>query len=455
MIDLNFGYTGTENFQPGRQYGFFPSVALGWVISSYDFVKNNWPQINLLKIRASYGTVGNDRIANDRFPYLSLVNSGYTSPWSSQMTYIVQESRIGADNLLWEKGTKANLGFEGRLLNDRLSFVVDFFNDVRDGIFMRRVQVPSYAGLPNLPFGNVGKMRSYGTDGNISYMHEINKDMFFTIRGNYTFSKNNVIDWEEANPKYPFQEMGGYPHNAIRGYQSMGLFKDQNDIETSPIQTFGSVLPGDIKFRDVNGDGRIDSDDRVPLSFSNYPLLMYGFGGEFRYKMFTVGVMFKGTGKTDVFHVGFSDHQVGNNGSGYLPFYNGNRGNVLTMANNPRNRWIPREYAEANNMDMSLAENPNARFPRLYYGRNNNNSQLSDFFKADARYLRLQEVTVNYNLRKPALQKVRISSIDFQLIGSNLYLWDKIKLFDPEQAKFNGNVYPIPTVVTLQIYINL
>ena len=456
MIDLNFGYTGSENFQPGRQYGFFPSVALGWVLSSYDYVKENMPWVNLFKIRASYGTAGNDRISdNRRFPYLNTMLSEYANPWGSSMVYGVYESVIGADNLNWEKATKANLGVEGRFLNDRISFVVDVFNDVRDGIFMQRVQVPGYAGLPTMPYGNVGKMRSYGSDGNASYLHELNKDMSFTLRANFTYSKNSVMDWEEANPKYPYQEMGGYPHNAVRGYQAIGLFKDMQDIYTSPLQTFGSYMPGDIKYRDVNGDGRIDNDDKVPLSYSNYPLLMFGFGGEFRYKQFTVGILFKGTGKTDAFHVGYYDDKVSDNGNGYFPFYNGQFGNVLTMANNPKNRWIPVEYALANGIDPSLAENPNARFPRLFYGRNNNNAQLSDYFKNDARYLRLQEITVNYNFRKPVLQKIGVSSIDFQLVGNNLYLWDKVKLFDPEQAKFNGNVYPIPTTVTLQVYINL
>ena len=456
MIDFNFGFTGSENFQPGRQYGFFPSVAVGWVVSSYDYVKENLPWVNLFKIRGSYGTTGNDRISGGtRFPYLSLMTNTMSSVWGANSVFGVYETRIGADNLIWEVATKADLGFEGRFLNDRLSFVLDFFNDVRSDIFMRRVQVPSYAGLPNMPYGNVGKMKSYGSDGNVSYMHELNKDMNFTVRGNFTYSKNNVIDWEEANPKYPYQEAGGYPNGAVSGYQSLGLFKDVNDINTSPIQSFGSVLPGDIKYRDVNGDGLVNVDDRVPLAFSNYPLLMYGFGGEFHYKKFTVGIMFKGTGKTDVFHVGWSDSQISDNGNGYFPFYNGLYGNVLTMANDPKNRWIPLEYAEANHIDPSLAENPNARFPRLYYGRNNNNAQLSDFFKGDARYLRLQEVTINYNWKQPVLKKIGISSIDFQVIGSNLYIWDRIKYFDPEQAKFNGNVYPIPLNITLQLYINL
>jgi hypothetical protein len=326
--------------------------------------------------------------------------------------------------------------------------VFDIFNDQRDGIFMERVQIPDYAGLITMPFGNVGKMKSYGADGNASFTHPFNKETSFTVRGNFTYSKNNVQNWEEANPKYPYQEASDYPLGTIRGYQAIGLFKDWDDVRNSPAQ-FGRLMPGDIKYRDVNGDGVINSDDRVPLSYSTYPLLMYGFGGEFRYKNLTVGVLFKGTGKTDFFHVGQG------NGTGYVPFYQGVNGNVLTIANDPKNRWIPKEYALANGIDPALAENPNARFPRLTYGYNENNSQLSDFWKGDSRYLRLQEVTINYNLRNPFLQKIKVQSIDFQLIGSNLLVWDKVKLFDPEQAQRNGEVYPIPTTYTLQMYINL
>lgn len=457
MIDLNFGYTGSENFQPGRQYGFFPSVAIGWVLTGYDFVKNNMPWMDLLKIRGSYGQVGNDRISNDRrFPYLTTVADLQVWPWgASSWVYGVRETQLGADNLQWEKATKANVGIEGRFLGDKLEFVVDVFNDIRDGIFMQRVQVPGYAGLITMPYGNVGKMRSYGTDGNISYKHEFNKDMRFTVRANYTYSKNDVKDWEEANPKYPYQSYMGYPHNAVRGYQSLGLFKDEHDIATSPQQSFGSVMPGDIKYRDVNGDGIVNEDDKVPLTYlagaakDNPPMLMYGFGGEFGYKNLTIGVMFKGTGNVDVLHV------KDGVGYGYMPFYAGQEGNVLTLANDPKNRWIPKDYAAANGIDPSLAENPDARFPRLYYGLNSNNTQTSDFWKSNARYLRLSEVTVNYNLRNAALRKLGISSLDFQLVGSNLYVWDKIKIFDPEQAYANGNVYPIPTTFTLQLYINL
>ena len=448
LVNFNFGYTGSENFQPGKQYGFFPSIAVGWIPTGYEYVKENMPWLGFLKFRASYGTVGNDKISSRRFPYLTMVSSSIVNPWGSNGVEGVSESTVGADNLKWERAIKANFGIEGHLFKDKVKFVVDFFNDKRNGIFMQRVQVPNYAGLVSLPYGNVGKMISYGADGNASYTHAINKDMNFTFRGNFTFSKNDVKNWEEANPKYPYQEASGYPYGNIRGYHAVGLFKDQDDVDNSPAQ-FGTVQPGDIKYKDVNGDGQIDSDDRIPLSYSTYPLLMYGFGGEFQYKGFSLGVLFRGTGKTDFFSVGDG------NGEGYVPFYNGVYGNVLTLANDLSNRWIPKEYAAEQGIDPKLAENPNARFPRLTYGYNTNNYQLSDFWKGDSRYLRLQEVTINYKLKTSWLRKASISSVDLQLVGNNLYVWDKEKLFDPEQANRNGQVYPIPATFTFQMYIHL
>lgn len=454
MVDFNFGYTGSENFQPGRQFGFFPSIALGWIPTNYDVIKEKIPFLNFFKIRASYGQVGNDRITNHRFPYLTIVRRSLYSPFGSNAVEGLMEYYTGADNLIWEKSTKLDLGIEGRLFDEKLTFVVDFFNDQRDGIFQRRVQVPGYVGLSSMPFSNVGKMESYGADGNVSYTQNFTKDMSATIRGNFTFSKNNVQNWEEANPKYPYQEISGYPLNVVRGYQALGLFKDEKDIETSPVQTFGSVMPGDIKYRDVNGDGRITSDDQVPLTYNPYPLLMYGFGGEFRYKQLTLGVLFKGTGNTDYFHNSFYIQDHGTNGIGYVPFHSGKTGNILTIVNDPKNRWIPMDYALANGIDPALAENPNARFPRLQYGHNNNNSQLSDFWKGNSRYLRLQEITLNYNLRQAFLTKIGIKSLDLQLVANNLCVWDKVKLFDPEQAHYNGRVYPIPTTYTLQLYVH-
>lgn len=457
LLDVNFGYTGSENFQPGRQYGFFPSVALGWVPTGYKFMKEAAPWLNYLKIRASYGTVGNDRISSIRFPYLTKVNQGNGTVWGVPDIETINETRIGADNLAWEKAIKSNLGIEGKLFNNSIDFVVDIFKDQRNGIFQQRVQVPEYVGVISNPFANVGRMKSSGIDGNISYTTNPSKDIGFTLRGNFTYSKNVVQNWEQAYLEYPYLEYNGYPYNSIRGYQALGLFKDEDDIKYSPQQTFGEVLPGDIKYKDVNGDGTIDKLDMVPLTHSNYPLAMFGLGGEFRYKKLTLGVLFKGTGRTSFFYVGQPttvNDVTKTNGMGYMPFFEGDLGNVLTMAADPRNRWIPRDYAIANGIDPALAENPNARFPRLQYGNNNNNSQLSTFWQGDARYVRLEEVTLNYNIKPSFLKTIGVSSMDLQLVGSNLYVWDNVKIFDPEQAAWNGRKYPIPTTYSFQVYVN-
>jgi len=467
MVDFNFGYTGSENFEPGKQFGFFPSVALGWIPTQYNWMKDNASWISYLKIRGSYGTVGSDRIADHRFPFMTIVGEGVGTGWGSTLNG-VSELQFGANNLMWERALKSNVGIEANFFNDRLTFVVDFFNDKRENIFQRRETIPGYVGLiwSSRPYGNVGSMRSYGSDGNVAYMHEINKDWSFTIRGNYTFSDNEVLYWEELPTRFPYQMREGYPHNAQKGYIATGLFKDDDDITFSARQSFGGfkVMPGDIKYKDVNGDGVINSDDMVALSNPRFPRLMYGFGGELKYKNFTLGVLFRGTGKTDFYHVGydkdrinrFTDVNYSPNGYGYVPFYYGRLGNVLTMVKDPANRWVPREYAEAHSdvIDPSKAENPNARFPRLSYGYNANNSQLSTFWKNDARYLRLQEVTLNYNIRGEFLKKIGMTSADVQFVGQNLYLWDKVKDWDPEQGYRNGLAYPIPSRYTLQIYLN-
>lgn len=446
MLDVNFGYTGSENFIPGKQFGFFPSFALGWIPTNYLFIQDNFKWIDLIKVRASYGMVGNDRIGGERFPYLNRVSQQYSSVWgASSAVERVGISRVGADNLIWEVSKQANLGLDVGLLDNNLTATVDVFNYRRDGIFQPRVQVPDFVGLPNMPYGNVGKMESWGSDGNIAYTHIINNDMDFTIRGNYTFAQNKILNYEKTYDEYPYQDYTGLPDNVWRGFQCLGFFTDEDDIKYSPKQSWGEVKPGDLKYKDINGDGKVDDDDKVPISYRQmFPQLMYGFGGQFRYKDITLGILFKGTGKVDYYR----------NNTGYIPFNDGEIGNVLEQFNDPSTRWIPRAYVEAHGMDPALAENPNAQLPRLQYGNNTNNIQLSDFWKGDARYLRLQEVTVNYNLRNNFLKEIGITSLDLQLVGNNLYVWDKVKIFDPEQADKVGRVYPIPAIYSFQMYVN-
>jgi len=463
LFDFNFGYTGSENFERGRRFGFFPSISFGWVPTQYDFTKTQLPWLSFFKIRASYGQVGNDRLSgNQRFPYLTLVSENQSLGWGYTSGNLggggISETSIGANNLMWEVANKKNLGIDAQFLKDNLRFSIDFWEDNRDGIFQRRANIPLYAGLVSMPMGNVGKMKSWGSEANISYMHELSKKMDFTVRANYTYAINKVINWEQAPQPYPYQQLTAFPHQTIRGYVALGLFEDEQDVLSSPRQTFmNNVLPGDIKYKDVNGDGLINDDDRVPLSYPTYPRLNFGIGGEFRWYNFTVSILFRGTGNNTYYRVGQNITQFSNttsNGMGYVPFHGGEVGNVLDIAADPRNRWIPMEYALANGIDPALAENPNALFPRLHFTRNANNSVLSTFWQSNKQYFRFQELMLSYKWRSKALNKVGIRNVDLQLVGNNLYKWDYVKIFDPEQAQYNGRAYPIPIRITFQTYIH-
>ena len=445
FIDANFGLNGSENFQPGRQYGFFPSAALAWVPSSYDWVADNAAWLSFLKFRVSYGMVGNDQIATTRFPYMTLINSAQDGKTIWGGTGTLTEGQVGADNLVWEKAKKFDAGMDIHLFDDKFSATVDYFRDQRDAIFQQRTQVPAYVGLVSMPYGNVGSMKSWGGDGNFEYLQTVNRDFNFTLRGNFTLSKNKIINWEEAKQPYTYLEKNGYANNVQRGYIALGLFENQEEIDMSPSQ-FGNVRPGDIKYKDVNGDGVINSDDKVPLfAYSGIPQFMYGFGCSAEYKGWTLNVLFRGTGH-NYFLYGGSD---GSNFDGYMPFNKGYQGNVLTLADDVSNRWIAADYS-----GDPATENPNARFPRLYYGTNVNNTQPSTFWLGDARYLRLQEVSLNYRWKAAFMKHAGLSSIDIQLLCENLAVWDSVKIYDPEQATACGQAYPIPGRYALQMQLN-
>jgi hypothetical protein len=239
-------------------------------------------------------------------------------------------------------------------------------------------------------------------------------------------------------PRYPYLAQKGNSFGITRGLISLGLFSDEEDVKNSPTQ-FGSVLPGDIKYQDVNGDGIINSDDIVPIGNARIPKIQYGFAGSAKWKGIDLNIFFRGSGKSDFFF----------GGTGFYPFAGERLGNVLSIVNDQKNRWTPASYS-----GDPATENPNARFPRLTYGNNTNNNRASTFWMADASYLRLKTIELGYTLPKRITEKMSMSNLRLSLIGDNLYVWDKVKFWDPEQASTNGAVYPLTRSYTLVLQMS-
>ncbi|UVV58320.1 TonB-dependent receptor [Bacteroides thetaiotaomicron] len=236
------------------------------------------PWVEMLKIRASYGEVGNDIIGGRRFPYIGLVNSHPDGDYSfgefgTNKIQGYRNGTIGTPNLTWEVAKKYNLGFDLSLFHGKFTGVADIFLDKRDDIFMTRSHMPETTGLADkAPMANVGKMKSYGFDWNAAYSDQIGQ-VKFTIRANMTYQNTEILDKDEAANELWYKMEKGFRMNQTRGLIAMGLFKDEEDVRSSPRQDFGGkeVLPGDIKYKDVNGDGVVNNDDIVPIGYRTVP----------------------------------------------------------------------------------------------------------------------------------------------------------------------------------------
>ena len=439
MVEFNMGYTGSEAFEKGKKFGWFPAVSLGWSPTQYKWYQDRNFFVNYLKFRASYGIVGNDRLTWDdsvRFPYLTLVGSSGSGIWNNGTG--LTETQVGSSNLRWEKAKKYNFGIDARFFHERFELTMDFFKDIRSGIYQQRQSVPEEVGMVSLPWANVGEMKSWGADGHISYTQPFGRgnDKYLVVRANYTQSMNEITHYEEDIKRYPYQSAVGYQNGINRGLIALGLFKDETDIQNSPRQDFGTYMPGDIKYKDVNGDGVVNSDDVVPLKYSYVPQIQYGFATEFNWKNFNVSVLFEGVSRVTYFR----------GGNMYQPFSGSKTGNVITDFADPSNRWISREIS-----GTAATENPNAKYPRLYYGGSGNNSQNSTFWLADGSYLRLKNVQISYTLKNDFFAKFGLQKAVISVIGDNLAVWSKEKILDPSQAGDNGTAYPLQRVYTLQL----
>lgn len=446
FADFNFGYNGSENFADGHRFGFFPAVSAAWNVAEEPIIKKNLKWMNMFKIRYSFGKVGNDvlKIGDDeyRFPYLYTIGdgSGYTwADYNYNNSYSGKRyTDLASNYATWEIATKHDLGVDLALFNDKFTATVDYFHEQREGIWMERKYLPSIVGLGSNPRANVGKVLSEGFDGNFAFREKINK-IDIAVRGNITYSQNTILEKDEENNVYPYQMERDYRVNQAKGLIALGLFKDYDDIRNSPKQEFGTVQPGDIKYKDVNGDGVVNDGDKVAIGATTKPNMIYGFGISASWKGLDVNVHFQGAGKTSFFIEGATVHA----------FSAGEWGNILSDVANS-NRWIDHEIS-----GTMATENPNASYPRLSYGGNSNNYRQSTFWLRNGSYLRLKTLELGYSIPKPLVNKIRFNNIRLFLRGSNLLTFSSFKLWDPELGSSTGTEYPLAKSLTLGLSVNL
>ena len=435
LAEFNFGYNGSENFRKGSRYGFFPSASLGWVVSGEEF----WQRSGFLKdiyfkLRGSYGVVGNDQISNDRFLYLSTVNTNANGGlFGSSQTGIVgySEYKIGAD-VTWEKAYKADIGIELRFLKDRLSLQGDFFDEDRRDILLERKSIPNVTGISTAVYANMGHVRNRGVDAVLEWRDTSPGGFYYSFYGNFTYAHNHIVEDDTPHPRYDWLETRGRRIDQPFGYIALGFFTCEEEIADSPTQTFMTeVRPGDVKYLDLNGDGKITPDDRAPIGFARTPEIMFGFGGSMAYK--GVDFSFSFTGATRVSTFLMSEDMLPY--SLEYPRYNISREYY-------DNRWIP-----------GAADNSKAKYPAVINGNNPNNYQKSTLYLRDASYLRLKSAEIGYTLPERWSRKLRIEKIRVFVNGTNLFCLDGLKIVDPEADTGTGN-YPQQRTINGGVQIN-
>ena len=438
LLDANMGYNGSEQFSPKNRFGFFPSFAVGWVVSNENFLKGN-KVITNLKLRASYGKVGSDKIGNNRFLYLS--NHTYSSSGGVAVGGYgtIYENRPGNYNLQWEVSKKQNYGIDLQLWSD-WSITFDYFIEQRSKILKTQGMAPQFAGVPQWPYLNLGVVDNSGCELEINYNKSFNKDLFLSVKGNFSYNHNKVKFWDEvpyADGYYYQYRTTGQSLNQTFGYKidwsnGNGYFNtqeeldkytegyvDENGVEHKGITYNLSTAPqlGDFKYIDQNGDGIIDEKDRVPIGYTNVPRVSYGLNVSLNYKWFDFTVFLQGVGKYSSYYSGQGV---------YENIYQG------TFFKYHKTAWTAERYAAGQKIT----------YPRLSTGETCSKIQ-NDFFVMDRAFIRLKAIELGYTLPSNALRAIGINKVRVYFRGDNLVTWDRLRTSttDPEQTDQIG--YPI------------
>lgn len=435
FAEFNMGYNGSENFARGHRFGFFPAGAVGYMVSNEDFWQPLSHVVNVLKLKSSYGLVGNDQIGGGRrFIYEETIvydNNNYS--FGSTGQYAPGRIRMGDPanpNVSWEKAYKFNVGAEISLFNS-LRIEGDYFHENRKGIFLQRAGLAGLVGLSTTPWVNVGKMKNQGFDGTLEFRRRVG-EVNLTALANYTYAQNIIVDNDEPDWNYRYRNRKGKPWGQPFGLIALSLFESQEEIDNSPTQSFGTVRPGDIKYLDVNGDGVVDTSDEVAIGYPSMPQVNYGFGTTLQWREFDCNLFFQGIARTSLFVSGGS-------------IYGFTSGNLSRSAINEdvyHNRWT------VDNPD------PNAIYPRLDAQNNQNNNRTSTWRMHDASFLRLKNIELGYTLPRKLTEQFYVNNLRFYLSGVNVLTFSKFKLWDPERGGGEGAAYPPNRVFTFGMNIN-
>lgn len=447
LLESSFGLTGSENFAKGYRYGIFPSIGAAWYVSNESFMKGIEDVINKLKIRASYGLTGNDNVGGARFPYRGTLTTnapGYSYGFAdgagggaanSPGNGII-EGTFAAPYLSWEIEEKKNIGLDLGLLRGRIDMSIDFFKNDRRDILMQRKTISAMTGFRQAPFQNFGRMSNSGIDGNVIFKQNIN-DIALMFRGNLTYAKNKIVEYDEVKPKYAYQTYTGQSLGKPLLYIDDGLYTDDDfiittnpadgsktyELKESLPKPAALVMPGDIKYKDLNGDGKIDSYDRTYNHgyYSENPEWVYGFGIQGDYKGFYAGVFFQGVANCSVNLAGGT----------FIPFAGGDI-------------YAVRKEALTSHWSSRNPTNQNVIFPRLHSDSFNHNAFASTWWYRSGNFIRFKNLEFGYNFDSKILQNHWVKKARIYIQGNNLAVWDDIKMWDPELGSASsGQQYPI------------
>ena len=438
MVDLNAGYNGSENFAPDKRFGFFPAVSAGWILSEEKFMKKQ-KVIDFLKLRASYGIVGNDKMENARFLYMAGAWSGYNTVAKGQGSWQfgkdggtgllpdAKENTMGNPDVTWEKVAKQNYGIDLKMFDSRLSLTADVFFEKRKDILSTRNTLPAITDI-NLPKINLGKVNNHGYELSLGWNDRAGK-VDYWLKANVSYAKNKIIYMDEVVPNEPYMAETGRSTGLTYGYifdrflqkddfdADGNLKKDENGRQILPQMALGTPRPGDALFKDLNGDGVINGDDKTRFGYAERPDYVFGFLGGLKWKNFEFSMQWTAAMNASRILDGEYRNAFGSTNSRML---------LKFLADG---RWTE--------------ENPNSRFPRLTFMNKSHYLQTSDLWLMNGSYLRLKTAEISYTLpQKDFLKKVGIESVRFYCNGYNLLSLFSVLNYlfiDPEGVTDGGN----------------